>query len=306
MFSHCTSRAVLRRRYASVRETGSGSARYALRSLSNASNAALSASESGEISFDEWDDLNKGVQDVSRSAIDIKNKIVDTTFDNIPRSPTEMRAWLDAGRVPVYYLNRDWGLTAEERCSSKDTAISVVSGGVSADTIGATAIKVSVSSDGTLRAAHIVRSSGSDEADRVALSRVYGFKYHAATQRCVSVDSAKVIYVASDSAASESTSRASASSCAVPNKEAAIKGVAADADYPAIAKEQGAVGSVEVEVTLDETGAVQGVSVYKSSGSEALDNSALQAAKATSYAPATVDCVPQPGRYLFRHDFTGT
>lgn len=93
--------------------------------------------------------------------------------------------------------------------------------------------------------------------------------------------------------------------CAVPNKDAAIKGTAADAEYPDIAKEQGAVGTTQVKVTLDASGGVQGVSVYKSSGNQALDNSALQAAKATAYTPETVNCVPQPGSYLFRVDFTG-
>jgi len=93
--------------------------------------------------------------------------------------------------------------------------------------------------------------------------------------------------------------------CAVPNKDAAVKGTPADAEYPDIAKEQGAVGTTAVKVTLDANGGIQGVAVYKSSGNQALDNSALQAARATAYTPETVNCVPQAGSYLFKVDFTG-
>jgi TonB family protein len=93
--------------------------------------------------------------------------------------------------------------------------------------------------------------------------------------------------------------------CAVPNKDAAIKGSAAEADYPDIAKQQGAVGTTQVKVSLDAAGGIASVTVYKSSGNQALDNSALAAAKATSYTPETVNCVPEAGSYLFRVDFTG-
>ena len=93
--------------------------------------------------------------------------------------------------------------------------------------------------------------------------------------------------------------------CAVPNKDAAIKGQAADADYPEIAKEQGAVGTAVVKVTLSADGAVSATSINKSAGNAALDQSAIAAAKATSYNAETVNCVPTAGSYLFQVDFTG-
>jgi protein TonB len=93
--------------------------------------------------------------------------------------------------------------------------------------------------------------------------------------------------------------------CANPNQDAAIKGTAVSPDYPDIARQQGAVGTTQVKVTLDANGTPVDVSVYKSSGNAALDNSALKAAKETEYEPDIINCVKTPGAYLFRADFTG-
>jgi protein TonB len=91
--------------------------------------------------------------------------------------------------------------------------------------------------------------------------------------------------------------------CAVPNAEANIKGEAADLEYPEMAREQGAVGTTLVKVTLDANGVVTDASVYKSAGNAALDQSAIKAAKATSYTPDIVDCVKTAGSYLFKANF---
>ncbi|MEO6991484.1 MAG: TonB family protein [Candidatus Baltobacteraceae bacterium] len=92
--------------------------------------------------------------------------------------------------------------------------------------------------------------------------------------------------------------------CAVPNKEATMtNGV--QPDTPEIAKQAGATGTVNVEVTLTAGGSVVSTSVYKSSGNSALDQAAIAAAKQSSFAPATKDCQPVGGSYLFRADFEG-
>jgi protein TonB len=93
--------------------------------------------------------------------------------------------------------------------------------------------------------------------------------------------------------------------CANPNEDASIKGDAVNPDYPDIARQQGAIGTTEVKVTLDASGDAVDVSVYKSSGNVALDASALKAAKATQYNAETVNCVKTAGSYIFRADFTG-
>lgn len=93
--------------------------------------------------------------------------------------------------------------------------------------------------------------------------------------------------------------------CAVPNAQAAIKGQAVEPDYPDIARQQGAVGDTSVKVTLDPTGSVTDVSVYKSAGNASLDQAALKAAKATAYTPDVVNCVKTAGSYIFEAQFTG-
>jgi protein TonB len=93
--------------------------------------------------------------------------------------------------------------------------------------------------------------------------------------------------------------------CAVPNADAAMKGEPADLEYPDIAREQGAVGTTVVKVTLDANGNVVDASVYKSAGNAALDQSAIKSAKATSYTPDIINCVKTAGSYLFRANFDG-
>jgi len=92
--------------------------------------------------------------------------------------------------------------------------------------------------------------------------------------------------------------------CAIPNADAAIKGQAVEPDYPSISREQGAEGTVRVKVTLDANGNAVDFSIYKSSGNAALDQSALNAAKATHYTPQVVECEKTAGSYSFDADFT--
>ncbi len=59
-----------------------------------------------------------------------------------------------------------------------------------------------------------------------------------------------------------------------------------------------------IRVDLDATGRVTGVSVYRSSGSPELNNAALDAARASTYAPEVRDCRAVPGSYLFKVEFS--
>jgi TonB family protein len=88
--------------------------------------------------------------------------------------------------------------------------------------------------------------------------------------------------------------------CAQPFREAVVTKPQAPI-YPQSAKalNLGLLSSV-VEVTVDATGKVAAASIYKSSGNAAVDESALQAANATSYAPKLVNCQAVAGRYLFK------
>jgi len=93
--------------------------------------------------------------------------------------------------------------------------------------------------------------------------------------------------------------------CANPNADAQIRGTAVEPDYPEIARNQGAVGTVQVKVTLDANGNGVDFAIYKSSGNASLDQAALKAARATQYTPETQDCQKIAGSYIFRADFTG-
>jgi TonB family protein len=70
-------------------------------------------------------------------------------------------------------------------------------------------------------------------------------------------------------------------------------------DYPEMARQQGAVGTATIRVSLAPSGAVTGASVYKSSGNAQLDTSALRAARSSSYRAEIRDCEPVAGDYLF-------
>jgi periplasmic protein TonB len=91
--------------------------------------------------------------------------------------------------------------------------------------------------------------------------------------------------------------------CAQPHKDATTTRPV-EPDYPDLARQQGAVGTVQVKVSLTPTGSVVSTSVYKSSGNALLDKAALAAARASSYAPEVEDCSPVAGTYLFRADFS--
>jgi TonB family protein len=61
--------------------------------------------------------------------------------------------------------------------------------------------------------------------------------------------------------------------------------------------------SVQIEIFVDSNGNAVKSSVYKSSGLQAFDNAATQAALRSKYAPPMLLCTPVVGKYLFRADF---
>jgi periplasmic protein TonB len=92
-------------------------------------------------------------------------------------------------------------------------------------------------------------------------------------------------------------------SCSQPHVDPTTKN-AVQPDYPEIAREQGASGTAEVKVTLDATGNVLSASIQQGTGSKVLDDSAIAAAKASTFSPEIDNCQPTGGTYLFRADFT--
>lgn len=89
-----------------------------------------------------------------------------------------------------------------------------------------------------------------------------------------------------------------APSCTAPDIAAHVVFTAA-ADTPEIAREQGATGTTQVEVSIDPDGKITATSIYRSSGSQALDNAALAAARQSTYKADVRDCEAVAGSYLF-------
>jgi len=92
-------------------------------------------------------------------------------------------------------------------------------------------------------------------------------------------------------------------SCAKPHVDAQIVR-AVEPEYPALAQQQGLIGTAQIEVTLAETGAIIDAHVYAGSGSRVLDDAALAAAKRSTYSSEIDDCKNVGGSYLFRAEFT--
>jgi TonB family protein len=90
--------------------------------------------------------------------------------------------------------------------------------------------------------------------------------------------------------------------CAEPNLDArTVRKVSPD--YPEAAQAIGAVGTVEIKVSLSATGAVEDASVYHTSGFKVLDAAGLLAAKQSTYTPEIKDCQPVAGSYIFVAEF---
>ena len=87
-------------------------------------------------------------------------------------------------------------------------------------------------------------------------------------------------------------------SCSAPDVPAHVL-VTATAETPEVAQEQGVTGTTQVEVSIDPDGRITATSIYRSSGSRALDDAALAAARQSTYKADVRDCEAVAGSYLF-------
>jgi TonB family protein len=88
--------------------------------------------------------------------------------------------------------------------------------------------------------------------------------------------------------------------CSVPNAPAHTLSAAMPQTPDGV---EGLPATAEVQVTLDTTGRVTDLRIYRSAYNQQLDRAAIAAAKASTYAPALVDCLPSGGTYLFTVEF---
>jgi TonB family protein len=78
---------------------------------------------------------------------------------------------------------------------------------------------------------------------------------------------------------------------------------AVEAETPLLAQQQGISGTVRVRVSLDADGMPVAIKIQESP-SAILNNSAIFAARRSTYQPALRDCVPVPSDYLFSVSFS--
>lgn len=91
--------------------------------------------------------------------------------------------------------------------------------------------------------------------------------------------------------------------CASPDHlSTAVKPVQPDYPESAMSLNLGYV-SVQILVTIEPSGSIAHAEIYKSSNNMAIDAAALQAARASTYAPGMVLCKPTYGSYIFKADF---
>jgi TonB family protein len=88
--------------------------------------------------------------------------------------------------------------------------------------------------------------------------------------------------------------------CSVPNAPARTISAAMPQTPDGV---EGLPATAEVQVTLDAAGRVTDLRIYRSAYNQQLDRAAIAAAKASTYAPALVDCLPAGGTYLFTVEF---
>lgn len=74
--------------------------------------------------------------------------------------------------------------------------------------------------------------------------------------------------------------------------------------YPQIAIQQGASGNVRVLLDIGASGDVARATISSASGNVALNSSALQAAKDSTYAPISFRCKTMGGQFIFHADFS--
>jgi len=93
-------------------------------------------------------------------------------------------------------------------------------------------------------------------------------------------------------------------SCASPYRAARVVKAVSPA-YPESARKLG-LGPVTVlvAITINADGTLKAASIKKSSGNAAIDQAALTATRASTYAPKIVNCIATASSYVFSADFT--
>jgi TonB family protein len=116
---------------------------------------------------------------------------------------------------------------------------------------------------------------------------------------------AAIAFLTSAASGGAQTLTQNADQCTLSNAPASTI-AAAVPEVPAVLQVNGlASGTTMVQVDIDAEGHVLDTSIAKTSGVYGLDQAALKAARASTFAPQVRNCVGVAGSYLFEVDFPG-
>ena len=162
--------------------------------------------------------------------------------------------------------------------------------------------QVSVAPDGSVVSVRVTQSTGVEALDNALLDAARRSTYQAKQDNCTSVPGTYLFNADFGSGQSEGSPQAAPTGSPSPcNHEGRVE-TAAHVVYPAslrVTQPQTAI----VRVTIGTSGALLDEHVVQSTGTAALDQSALDAAKHSTYAPKMTDCKPVEASYLFRFVF---
>ena len=91
-----------------------------------------------------------------------------------------------------------------------------------------------------------------------------------------------------------------AAACEYPDKDAKVLVAQPPNLSDSWLKKAHPKGEALVDVELDPQGKVVKTKIAKSSGNATVDKAAIEAARTSTYAPATRNCQGVPGRYLYQ------
>ncbi len=157
--------------------------------------------------------------------------------------------------------------------------------------------QVSIGPDGTVTAVQIVQSTGDPGLDAAILEAAKKSTYEAKTDDCTSMFGT-YLFRASFSPASPLPSGAPPDPC---NHEGRIT-TSAKPVYPLSLRLESPEMAV-VRVTVGADGTLADAQIIKSTGNATLDQSAVQAAKQSAYAPKVQECKGIAAQYLMKFLF---
>lgn len=159
-------------------------------------------------------------------------------------------------------------------------------------------VQVSVAPDGSVASVKVVQSTGSAELDNAIVDAAEKSTYQPKVDNCNPVPGSVLFAADFSGSPKPAASAAPGTSC---NHEGRVSNWA-HAVYPATLRLTQDTSAI-VHVTIGTNGELVTEKIAQSSGNDVLDQSALDAAKRSTYEPKVSDCKAVVADYFVRFDF---